>query len=115
LSKEIPLLYSIAFILDPRDKMRGLFNVLQIMQLKIDHDYTAYYVDVKTVIYKLFSKYEEKFGSARLRGGLHSLQVTHVKGSMHGEGFLRSWSLWCCWTFTCLCFQSIPISICCYL
>jgi hypothetical protein len=41
------------------------------------------------VIYKLFSKYEEKFGSARLRGGLHSLQVTHVKGSMHGEGFLE--------------------------
>jgi hypothetical protein len=29
--KEIPLLYSIAFILDPRGKMRGLFNVLQIM------------------------------------------------------------------------------------
>jgi hypothetical protein len=24
-----------------------------------------------------------------LRGGLHSLQVTQVKGSMHGEGFLE--------------------------
>jgi hypothetical protein len=63
--KEIPLLYSIAFILDPRGKMRGLFNVLQIMQLKIDHDYTAYYADIKTEIYKLFNKYEEKFRSAR--------------------------------------------------
>jgi hypothetical protein len=63
--KEIPLLYSIAFIIDPRGKMRGLFNVLQIMQLKIDHDYTVYYANVKTEIYKLFNKYEKKFGFAR--------------------------------------------------
>jgi len=32
--KDIPLLYSFAFILDPRGKMRCLFNVLQIMQEK---------------------------------------------------------------------------------
>jgi hypothetical protein len=63
--KEIPLLYSIAFILDLRGKMRGLFNVLQIIQLKIDHDYTVYYADVKIEIYKLFNKYEEKFEPAR--------------------------------------------------
>ena len=28
--QDIPLLYSYAFILDPRAKMRGFFNVLQI-------------------------------------------------------------------------------------
>jgi hypothetical protein len=33
--KDIPLLYSFAFILGPRGKMRGKFNVLQIMQEKI--------------------------------------------------------------------------------
>ena len=33
--KDIPLLYSFAFILDPRGKMRGLFNVLTIMQQKL--------------------------------------------------------------------------------
>jgi hypothetical protein len=114
--KEIPLLYSIAFILDPRGKMRGLFNVLQIMQLKIDHDYTAYYVDVKTEIYKLFNKYEEKFGSARTqRRATQPAGNTGKRKHAWGRFFWRSWSLWCCWTFTCLCFQSIPISIYCYL
>jgi hypothetical protein len=63
--KDIPKLYSFAFILDPRGKMRGLFNILQIMQEKTGCDYTAYYADVKTEIYKLFNKYEKKFGFAR--------------------------------------------------
>jgi hypothetical protein len=40
--------------------MRGLFNVLQIMQEKTGCDYTTYYADVKTEIYKLFNKYEKK-------------------------------------------------------
>ncbi|XP_066333309.1 zinc finger BED domain-containing protein RICESLEEPER 2-like [Miscanthus floridulus] len=63
--KDIPLLYSFAFILDPRGKMRGLFNVLTIMQQKTSFDYSSYYGIVKTKIFKLFNKYEEKFGAAR--------------------------------------------------
>ncbi|XP_066344426.1 zinc finger BED domain-containing protein RICESLEEPER 1-like [Miscanthus floridulus] len=63
--KNIPLLYSFAFILDPKGKMRGLFNVLTIMQQKTSFDYSSYYGIVKTKIFKLFNKYEEKFGAAR--------------------------------------------------
>jgi hypothetical protein len=63
--QDIPMLYAIAFILDPRGKMRGLFNVLQILEQKTGHDYNSYYGDVKTEIYKLFNKYEAKFGAAR--------------------------------------------------
>ncbi|XP_066358323.1 zinc finger BED domain-containing protein RICESLEEPER 1-like [Miscanthus floridulus] len=63
--KDIPLLYSFAFILDPRGKIRGLFNVLTIMQQKTGFDYSSCYGIVKTEIIKLFNKYEEKFGAAR--------------------------------------------------
>jgi hypothetical protein len=63
--KDIPLLYSFAFVLDPRGKMRGMFNVLQIMQEKTGNDYTAYYAKVRTELFKLFNKYDEKYGSSR--------------------------------------------------
>jgi hypothetical protein len=62
--KDIPLLYSFTFFPDPRGKMRGLFNVLTIMQEKTGFDYSSYYGIVKTKIFKLFNKYEEMFGAA---------------------------------------------------
>ena len=75
--KDIPLLYSFAFILDPRGKMRGLFNVLTIMQQKTGFDYSSYYGIVKTKIFKLFNKYEEKFGAARSqRRAAHPASIT---------------------------------------
>ena len=58
------MLYSFAFILDLRAKLRDLFNVLQIFKENTGVDYRSYYVDVKTEIYKLFNKYERKFGAA---------------------------------------------------
>ena len=63
--QHIPLLYSFTFILDPRAKMRGLFRVLKLPKESTGCDYTSYYADVKTVIYKLFNQYERKFGAAR--------------------------------------------------
>ena len=62
--QHIPLLYSFAFILDLRAKLRGLFNVLQILKENTGCNYSSYYADVKTKIYKLFNKYERKFGAA---------------------------------------------------
>ena len=62
--QDIPLLYSFAFILDPRAKMRGLFNVLQLLKEYTSYDYSSYYADVRTKIYKLFNKYLRKFGAA---------------------------------------------------
>ena len=63
--QHIPLLYSFAFILNPRAKMRGLFRVLELLKENTGCDYTSYYADVKIEIYKLFNKYERKFGAAR--------------------------------------------------
>ena len=63
--QDIPLLYLFVFILDPRAKIRGLFNVLQLLKEYTGCDYSSYYADVRTGIYKLFNKYERKFGAAR--------------------------------------------------
>ena len=45
--------------------MRDLFRVLELLKQSTGCDYTSYYADVKTKIYKLFNKYERKFGVAR--------------------------------------------------
>jgi hypothetical protein len=63
--ENIPLLYSYVFILDLRAKMKGFFNVLELLAEYIGASYSRYYGDVKDESYKLFNKYETKFGSAR--------------------------------------------------
>ena len=63
--QDIPLLYSYAFILDPRAKMRGFHRVLQLLAESTGTQYNSYYADVKTELYKLFNKYESKFGAVR--------------------------------------------------
>ena len=50
------MLYSYAFILDPRAKMKGFFNVLQILADSTGATYSSYYAIVKTELYNLFSK-----------------------------------------------------------
>jgi hypothetical protein len=65
--ENIALLYSYAFILDPRGKMRGFFNVLQLFGECTSSEYSSYYADVKTDLYKLFNKYDNKFGVVRFQ------------------------------------------------
>jgi hypothetical protein len=62
--ENIPLLYSYAFILDPRAKMIGFFKVLELLANFTSSDYNSYYVDIKYELYKLFDKYVSKFGTA---------------------------------------------------
>ena len=45
--------------------MRGLFRVLELLKESTSCDYTSYYNDMKAKLYKLFNKYERKFGAAR--------------------------------------------------
>jgi hypothetical protein len=45
--------------------MRGFFNVLNLFAQSTGSVYTTYYEDVKAELYKLFYKYEKKFGAAR--------------------------------------------------
>ncbi|XP_066375043.1 zinc finger BED domain-containing protein RICESLEEPER 1-like [Miscanthus floridulus] len=86
--KDIPLLYLFAFILDPRGKIRGLFNVLIIMQQKTGFDCTSYYGIVKTEIFKLFNKYEEKFDAARSqRRAAHPANITGKRKQAWGRIF----------------------------
>jgi len=60
--QKIPLLYSFAFILDPRAKIRDFHNVLQLLSQAIDVDYSSYFILVRNELYKLFNTYENKFG-----------------------------------------------------
>ena len=87
--KDIPLLYSFAFILDLRAKLRGLFNILQILKENTSCDYSSYYADVKTEIYKLFNKYERKFGVARSQRPAQLASHTGKK-NRHGEESLEA-------------------------
>ncbi|BAH93429.1 Os06g0258800 [Oryza sativa Japonica Group] len=64
---EIPFLYSFAFILDPRAKIRGFSNVLQIMSQILTSDYSTYLTEVRAALSDIFSKYESKFGAVRLQ------------------------------------------------
>ena len=58
------MLYSYAFILDPRAKMKGFYNVLQLLSDCTGASYSLYYAEVKSELYE-FTKYETKFGAAR--------------------------------------------------
>ena len=45
--------------------MRGFHRVLQLLAESTGTQYNSYYADVKIELYKLFNKYESKFGVAR--------------------------------------------------
>jgi hypothetical protein len=89
--KKIPLLYSIAFILDPRCKMRGFNKVLNLLSQFTDVDYSNYYDNVRAELTRIFCKYETKFGAVRLQR--QSQQASSVTGKkrllfemMYGDG-----------------------------
>jgi hypothetical protein len=63
----IPLLYSFAFILDPRAKLTGFNSALQVLLELLNHDYSTYYNEVKGELGNMFTKYESKFSSLRLQ------------------------------------------------
>jgi hypothetical protein len=63
--QNIPLLYSFAFILDPRANMRGFYNVFQLLSHTISTDYSSCFSKVRTELYKLYNKYENRFGAIR--------------------------------------------------
>ena len=65
--KTIPYLYSIAFILDPRAKLRGFMIILRILSQLGINDYSAYYTDVRAELKMMFNKYDAKFGAVRLQ------------------------------------------------
>jgi hypothetical protein len=65
--RDIPLLYYFAFILDPRAKMKGFTRVLRRLGALTSTDYSAYLLGTRARLTDVFNKYEEKFGSVRLK------------------------------------------------
>lgn len=64
---DIPMLYAFAFILDPRAKIIGFSNVLQLMSQLTGKDYSSYLTDVRAELSTIFGKYEAKYGSVRMQ------------------------------------------------
>jgi hypothetical protein len=85
--KSIPMLYSFAFVLDPRAKMRGLYNVLELLSQSNNYNYSTYFADVKTELYKLYGKYETKFGAARPSRTTHQSGMTGKRKHAWGKIF----------------------------
>ena len=65
--RDIPLLYSFAFILDPRAKMKGFIRVLRRLGILTSTDYSAYQVGTRARLTDVYNKYEKKYGGVRLR------------------------------------------------
>ena len=65
--RKIPLLYSFAFILDPRAKMKGFTRVLRRLKNLTNTDYSVYLVTTRARLTDVYNKYEEKYGAVRLR------------------------------------------------
>lgn len=65
--KDIPLLYAIAFILDPRAKMEGFSGVLSLLSLTVNISYDQYSLEVKDKLQEIYTKYEVKYGANLVR------------------------------------------------
>jgi hypothetical protein len=84
--KQIPLIYSFAFILDPRGKIRGLFNVLQIFQEKFGHDYNSYYADVKLNCSSCLTNMRLSTVQLEIKEGMHSRPAGQTGKRKHAWG-----------------------------
>ena len=60
---EIPLLYCLAIVLDPRVKLSGLGNVLSHIGAHLDIDYTPQVVNTREKLFEIYAVYENKFGN----------------------------------------------------
>ena len=47
--------------------MRGFHNVLQLLSQAVGVDYSNYFTEVRAELYKLYNKYENKYGAVRLQ------------------------------------------------
>jgi len=85
--KHVPLLYAFAFVLDPRAKMRGLQNVLDLLAQSNNMSYIDYLAEVKFELHKLYDKYESKFGAARPARTTHPSGLTGKRKQAWGKIF----------------------------
>jgi hypothetical protein len=65
--RDIPLMYSFAFILDPRATMKDFSKVLRKLGNLTNTEYSAYQVGTRARLTDVYNKYEEKYGAVRLK------------------------------------------------
>jgi hypothetical protein len=63
--KDIPMLYSFAFILDPRGKLKGFSKVLKLLGNFLSVDYSSYLTEVRAQLNIIYKMYDGKFGAAK--------------------------------------------------
>ncbi|KAK0573548.1 hypothetical protein LWI29_009730 [Acer saccharum] len=59
---EIPFLYALGAIIDPRVKLSGLETLLEYLGDILSVDYSAQVTDIRTKLFKVFSTYERRYG-----------------------------------------------------
>ncbi|XP_066333587.1 zinc finger BED domain-containing protein RICESLEEPER 2-like [Miscanthus floridulus] len=65
--KNIPNLHSIAFILDPRAKIKGFTKVLRKLNSHFNVDYTNKLLDTRALLFRMYNMYDAMYGSVRLK------------------------------------------------
>jgi hypothetical protein len=63
--KDIPMLYSFAFILDPRGKLKCFIKVLKLLGNFLGVDYSSYLTEVRAQLNIIYKMYDGKFGAAK--------------------------------------------------
>jgi hypothetical protein len=66
-------------VLDPRAKIRGFSNALQVLSRYVTTDYSDYFNVIRSELTNMFSKYEIKFGAAKLQRPTHTTSTSRKK------------------------------------
>jgi len=61
------MLYSFAFILDPRGKLKGFSKILKLLGKFLGVDYSSYLTEVRAQLNIIYKRYDDKFGAAKRR------------------------------------------------
>ena len=72
--RNIPMLYSIAFIMDPRAKIRGFNKALSLLSNLSGTNYSPYLTEVRAQLSTMFNKYDDKFGAVRTQKAITASQ-----------------------------------------
>lgn len=65
--RDIPMLYSFAFVLDPRAKLKRLNSGLRLLGKLIGVDYYTYITEVRAQLNTMYKRYDDKFGAVKMR------------------------------------------------
>ena len=80
------MLYSFAFVFDPRVKIRAFHKELTLISQLTSNDYANYYDSVRSELTVVFSKYDLRFGGQNAQR--KQVQVAGKKKGKHGGRYM---------------------------